>query len=159
VGFTTMSQALDSQELAAMVDHFEALAYEHVVGRGGRVVKMIGDEVMFAADDGTVAAEIGLSLVDAHARDATLPDVRVGLACGAVLAWEGDLFGPTVNLASRLVNFARPRSVLISEELGERLQDHPAFELRHLRAVNLQGIGRVRLWVLRRTTDTGELRK
>jgi adenylate cyclase len=150
VGFTAMSQALDAHELAAMVDRFEAIAYDHIVERGGRVVKMIGDEVMFAVDDGVAAAEIGLALVEAHAREKSLPDARVGLACGPTLAWEGDLFGPTVNLASRLVNVARPRALLASEELGERLRELPQFTLRHLRAVNLQGIGRVRSWVVRR---------
>lgn len=150
VGFTAMSQSLDAHELATMVDRFEAIAYDHIVERGGRVVKMIGDEVMFAVDDTVAAAEIGLELVEAHAREASLPDVRVGVAYGPTLAWEGDLFGPTVNLASRLVNVAKPRTVLVSEQLGERLRELPQFTLRHLRPVNLQGIGRVRSWVLRR---------
>src|SRR5262245_56398292 len=150
VGFTTISQALDASELAAIIDRFEAVAYEHIPERGGRVVKMIGDEVMFAVDDGAFAADIAVALVEAHARDAMLPDVRVGIASGPALSWEGDLFGPTVNLASRLVNLARPGSILLSDELGERLRDDPRFELRHLRPVRLQGIGRVRPWVLRR---------
>jgi adenylate cyclase len=152
VGFTAMSQALAAHELAAIVDRFEALAYEHIPERGGRVVKMIGDEVMFAVADGAFAADIAIALAEAYARDADVPDVRVGLASGPVLSWEGDLYGPTVNLASRLVNFARPKTVLVSDELGERLQDDPRFELRHLRPVNLQGIGRVRPWVLRRAS-------
>lgn len=150
VGFTAMSQMLNPEELAAMVDRFEAIAYEHIPERGGRVVKMIGDEVMFAVDDGAIAADIAVALLEAHARDANLPEVRIGLASGPTLAWEGDLFGPTVNLASRLVNFARPNTVLISEGLGEQLQDDPRFELRHLRPVKLQGIGRVCPWTLRR---------
>jgi adenylate cyclase len=151
VGFTAISQALDSKALAAMVDRFEAVVYEHVPARGGRVVKMIGDEVMFAADDAETAAQIALALVDAHARDDILPNVRVGLASGPTLAWEGDLFGPTVNLASRLVNLARSQTVLVSEALGQLLLDNAAFALRRLRGVRLQGIGRVSPWVLRRT--------
>ncbi len=150
VGFTALSQALAPHELAGMVDRFEALAYEQIPERGGRVVKMIGDEVMFAVDDGAVAADIAIGLVEAYGRDPAVPDVRVGLASGPTLSWQGDLYGPTVNLASRLVNFARPGTVLISDELGERVHDDPRFELRHLRAANLHGIGRVRPWVLRR---------
>src|SRR4030095_13516534 len=146
-GFTSRSQALDARELAAMVDRFEAIAYEQIPERGGRGVKTIGDEVMFAADDATAAAEIALGLVEAHARDPELPDVRAGLARGPVLAWEGDLFGPTVNLASRLVHFARPGTVLVADELGEQLRDEPAFALQHLRPVQLQGLGRAASWV------------
>jgi adenylate cyclase len=150
VGFTAMSQALDAGELAAMVDRFEALAYEQIPQRGGRVVKMIGDAVMFAADDASVAADIALGLVEAHAREPELPDAHAGLARGPVLAWEGDLFGPTVNLASRLVNLARPGTVLVGDDLGELLRGASGFALHHLRPVRLQGIGRVRSWVLRR---------
>ena len=150
VRFTAMTQVLDSRELAAMVDRFEAVAYEHVLERGGRLVKMIGDEVMFAVDDGTRGADIALALVDAHARDPRVPEVRAGVATGPTLAWEGDLFGPTVNLASRLVNLARPGTIIVSEELGAQLWEQPGFELRHLRHVRLKGIGRVRSWVLRR---------
>jgi adenylate cyclase len=150
VGFTTLSLALAPHELARMVNRFEALAYEHIPERGGRIVKMIGDEVMFASEDVGRAADIAIALVEAYARDAEVPEVRVGLASGPTLSWEGDLYGPTVNLASRLVNLARPNAVLISDELGEQLHDDPRFDLRHLRPVNLRGIGRVRAWVLRR---------
>lgn len=150
VGFTALSQALDAHELAAMVERFEAIAYEHVPGRGGRIIKMIGDEVMFAHDDPRSGAEIALALAEAHAAVPDFPDVRVGLASGPAVAWDGDLFGPTVNLASRLVAMARPRTVLVSDALGLALESAQGLALRHLRAMPLQGIGRVRSWVLRR---------
>jgi adenylate cyclase len=150
VDFTAVTRELDARQLAALVDRFEAIAYEHIPARGGRVVKMIGDEVMFAADDGGAAAEIALALVEAHAIDNALPDVRVGLASGPTLAWEGDLLGPTVNLASRLVNLARPNTVLVSDEFAEQLRDKPQFRLHRLHRARLHGIGRVRSWVLRR---------
>jgi adenylate cyclase len=134
-----------------MVDRFESIAYEQIPERGGRIVKMIGDEVMFAVDDGGFGADIAIGLVEACARDPDVPEIRIGLASGPTLAWEGDLYGPTVNLASRLVTLARAGTVLVSDELGERLRDDPRFELRHLRPVNLQGVGRVRCWVLRRS--------
>lgn len=150
VGFTAFSQLRGPAELAAAVDRFEALAYEHIPEHGGRVVKMIGDEVMFTVDDPAAAAVIALALVDAYGRDPELPTVRVGLALGPVVNWQGDLYGPTVNLASRLVNIARAGSVLASDELGARLAEQPGLELRHLRAVRLKGIGRMRSWVVRR---------
>ena len=150
VGFTPMSRALDSQQLARMVGRFEATAHEAILTHGGRVVKIVGDEVMFSVDDIVRAAEIALALVEAHARHDELPDVRVGVASGPTLAWEGDLFGPTVNLASRLADLARPATVVVSDELGTRLQEHSGFELRRLRGIALKGVGRVRTWVLRR---------
>jgi adenylate cyclase len=116
---------------------------------------------MFAADSAGAAAEIALALVEAYAGSVELPDVRVGLAYGPTLSWEGDLFGPVVNLASRLVGIANPGTVLVADELGGMLEADPAFVLRHLRPVPLKGIGHVRPWVLRRPGGgpPGQLRR
>jgi class 3 adenylate cyclase len=112
------------------------------------VVKMIGDEVMFVTADVTAAARIALSLSDAYGGDEQLSDVRVGLACGPVLAREGDYYGPVVNLASRIVNIARPGSVLISAEVVQGLADEAAFQCRSLRSRYLKDLGRVPVSVL-----------
>ena len=101
VGFTLLSQHLTDEELAAVVRRFEEISHDIVTSARGRVVKMIGDEVMFVVDDVTDAARIGLGLADAYADDDLLSDVRVGLAFGPVLLRDGDYFGPTVNLAHR----------------------------------------------------------
>src|SRR3954449_13601538 len=85
VGFTALSQQLDDHELAMIVDRFEATAYDIVGALGGRVIKMIGDEVMFAHDDVASSVEIALSLAETYHDDESLSDVRVGLAYGPVL--------------------------------------------------------------------------
>ncbi len=109
VGFTLLSQHLSDEELAAVVRRFEELSHDIVTSARGRVVKMIGDEVMFVVDEVADAARIGLDLADAYADDDLLSDVRVGLALGPVLLRDGDYFGPTVNLAHRIVNIGEPR--------------------------------------------------
>ena len=154
VGFTAISQQLEERQLATLVLRFEELASDRIAQVGGRVVKMIGDEVMFATDSLSDAAHIALDLVEAHLRDSDLPDLRVGLAFGPTLSWEGDLFGPTVNLASRLVNIARPSSVLVDPLAARHLAADAAFRLRPLRRVWLKGIGRVRVTSLRRPQAT-----
>jgi adenylate cyclase len=150
VGFTALSQEMEEKELATLVDRFESLAHDTVVRRGGRVVKMIGDEVMFAVDDAKSGMEIGLSLADAYSDDEGLHDVRVGLSCGDVLQLQGDLYGPPVNLASRIVSIARPRSVVVSETMHATLHDDPDYEWRSLRPRTFKGIGRVPIWRVRR---------
>ena len=130
VGFTALAQQVTDEELAEVVDQFERLAYDVVVAGGGRVVKMIGDEVMFLVDDPVFAAEIALGLAEAS-RDATeLSDVRVGLAVGPVIEREGDAFGATVNLASRATAIAYPGTVVVSSELRELLEDRPEYSFR-----------------------------
>jgi class 3 adenylate cyclase len=47
--------------------------------------------------------------------------VRAGLSYGALIAQDGDYFGPHVNLAARLTDAASPREVLVSEALRHRL--------------------------------------
>ena len=156
VGFTLLSQHLTEAELGAVVSRFEAISHDIVTGLGGRVVKMIGDEVMFVVEQVAAAARIGLALADAYADDDLLSDVRVGLAAGPVLIREGDYFGPAVNLAHRIVNIANPGTVLMSDDFHARLvADADAavgdeFTAKALRPRALKGLGRVQLWWLGR---------
>ncbi|HEX4906321.1 MAG TPA: adenylate/guanylate cyclase domain-containing protein [Acidimicrobiales bacterium] len=150
VGFTALSQELPEQDLASLVSRFEALAHDTIVLLGGRVVKMIGDEVMFAVDDLKSGLEISLSLADAYSDDEQLQDVRVGFSCGNVLQLQGDLYGPPVNLASRIVSIARPRSVVVSEAVHDALGEDPDYAWRSLRPRTFKGIGRVPIWRVRR---------
>jgi adenylate cyclase len=153
VGFTALAQQVSDEELAEVVDQLERLAYDVVVAGGGRVVKMIGDEVMFVVDDPLCAAEIALGLADASHDAAELSDVRVGMAIGPVIEREGDLFGVTVNLAARATSIAYPGTVVVSPELRAALQGHPGFRFKSMRPRYLKNIGRVALHVLLRTDD------
>lgn len=158
VGFTMLSQHLGDEELAAVVARFEELAHDTVVALGGRVVKMIGDEVMFVVSSASGAAQIGLSLAEAYSDDELLSDVRVALSIGPVLVKDGDYYGPVVNLASRLVNVAHPGTVLISDEFRDALEAEGAGDIdtRALRTRNLKDLGRVQMWkLLRAGTEPG----
>ncbi|MEQ1785996.1 MAG: adenylate/guanylate cyclase domain-containing protein [Acidimicrobiales bacterium] len=153
VGFTALAQQVSDEELAEVVDQFERLAYDVVVAGGGRVVKMIGDEVMFLVDDPEHAAEIALGLADASHDAAELSDVRVGMAVGPVIEREGDAFGVTVNLASRATSIAYPGTVVVSPELRDLLADHPRYGFKNMRPRFLKNIGRVSLSVLLHADD------
>jgi adenylate cyclase len=152
-GFTALSQQLPEDELALVVNRFESIAYDVVSANAGRVVKMIGDEVMFSADDVVSGAEIALALAETYAADEALADVRVGLAAGQALELEGDLYGPAVNLASRIVSLAYPGTVVVSKEVVQALADDPQYEARPLRSHHLKHIGRVKLHALRRASS------
>jgi adenylate cyclase len=150
VGFTAISQQLDEHELAGVVDRFETVAYDTIAEYGGRVVKMIGDEVMYVTDTPASGAMIAMTLAEVYGDDEAMPDVRVGLATGPVLAREGDYFGPTVNLASRIVNIAYAGSAVVSDDIHEALEDDDRFGWKPLRPRRLKGIGWIPLWVLTR---------
>lgn len=159
VGFTALSQQLDSGALAAVVDRFESVAYATVAEHGGRVVKMIGDEVMFTMDDPAAAAQCALDLSESYHDADDLSDVRVGVAYGTVIDREGDLFGPPVNLASRMTSIAYPGSVLVDEDLHELLKNHDDFSFRSMLPRRLKHIGLVRLYVLREAGEESQPRR
>jgi adenylate cyclase len=150
VGFTALSQQIDAHELAGVVDRFETIAYDTVNRLGGRVVKMIGDEVMFSVPDEPSAVEIALSLAETYRDDDELSDVRVGLASGPVLQREADLYGPVVNRASRIVNIAFPGSVVVSGEIVESIADSEGVTWKSIGSRNLKDIGKVPLFLVRR---------
>ena len=156
VGFTQMSRHLDEPQLAAIIERLESRSQELIADLGGRVVKSLGDEVMFAADEAATGAEIALRLVDESIDDEDLPELRAGLAHGRVLAHRGDYFGSTVNLASRAVDAAHPASVLVSAEVKEALGDDERFYFKSIAPRRLKGIGPTRLWVLRRNRSSSD---
>ncbi len=153
VGFTTLSQQVDEHTLASIVGRFEEIAYDTVTSFGGRVVKMIGDEVMYAIEDTTEAVLVGLALAEEYAAEEALSDVRVGIACGPVVEREADLYGPVVNLASRIVNIAFPGSVLTTDEVHEAVGDDPRLAWKSLKPRKIKDIGRVPLWAVRPAED------
>jgi adenylate cyclase len=133
VGYTALSQRLSTVELDTLVVNFEERALAAITRPGARLVKLIGDEVMFVAGDASDAIDIARRLV----HDPDLPPLRVGLAAGEVVSREGDVFGPTVNLAARIVALAEPGGILLDSEAARRLGDRA--QLRDLGAQDVVG--------------------
>ncbi|GGX89062.1 adenylate/guanylate cyclase domain-containing protein [Streptomyces hiroshimensis] len=121
VGFTRLTRRLEEEELGELVEAFETTAADLVAAHGGRLIKTLGDEVLYSADDAGTAAEIGLRLIETMTHDETMPELRVGIAFGTVTTRMGDVFGTTVNLASRLTSIAPKDAVLVDQALAEEL--------------------------------------
>jgi adenylate cyclase len=143
VSYSRLSQRLEYRKLGLLVQRFEGLAADVVTAGGGRVVKNIGDEVLFVAADPVSAAVIGLSLSERMAVDDLVPDVRVGLAHGPVLLSLGDVYGPTVNLASRLTGIAQPGTVVTDPQTGDLLAGRADLVLVPQRGRQLRGFGQL----------------
>ena len=139
VGFTEHAGAVSTKELVAVIDEFEKRVTDAVVSSGGRVVKFIGDEVLFAFTDATACCECARSLLKL-ASDQAIREVRIGLTYGNVIARFGDLYGPVVNTAARLVEVAPPGSILVTPEIAELAGDGFTFEAR--RPADVKGIDR-----------------
>jgi len=120
VGFTPLSRHLSSADLVALVTRFETRAFDIVSAFGGRVVKHIGDEVMYSALSADDAAHIALALIGDFTSDV---QPRGGVCYGEVLTLRGDYYGPVVNLAARLADEAVPGEILIDTATAALLTD------------------------------------
>ena len=116
VGFTAFAQQLDVGELGRLVERFEATTYDIVADAGGQFVKALGDGVLFTCPTAASAAAVALDCLDAVA--SAVGPARASITFGRVLVREGDVFGPVVNLASRLVALADPNTAIAPAELG-----------------------------------------
>ena len=152
VSFTSLVRRLSERELATVVQRFEVLTSDIVTAHGGRIVKTVGDEILFSNRDAAPAAATALDLVDAMSGDDVLPEVRVGMAAGPVLSRLGDVFGTTVNRASRLTAIAHPANVLIDGQMATSLASLSGFDLTPLRRRALRGVGQVKPYVLARSS-------
>jgi len=119
-GYTGLWQELEPHHLALILARFEATTGDVIAAAGANVVKRIGDAVMFVTNAPGVACSLALDLLDACAA-AKLPKLRVGLAFGDVMVRQGDFYGPTVNLAARLVASADAGTALTDIGLQQRL--------------------------------------
>ena len=164
VGYTTQSRSLDGAELVEWVDRFEQDTTTLVVDHSGQVIKTIGDEVLFTVADPAAAVTIALALAErGDDPDDPFPAVRAGIAHGPVVRRLGDVFGSTVNAASRLTSAARPGTVLVDAGVHEALTSHDDaggderdetdadddgqdWRWRRLRRVSAKGFGHLEAW-------------
>jgi adenylate cyclase len=165
VGFTRLTRRLEDDELGELVEAFETTAADLVAANGGRLIKALGDEILYVAEDAGTAAEIGLRLIETMANDPTMPELRVGIAFGTMTTRMGDVFGNTVNLASRLTSIAPKDRVLVdgdfraelvaageapeSEKQTEDLSGY-RYALQPLYQRPVRGLGVVEPWMLAR---------
>lgn len=159
VSFASVVRRLSDSELAAAVQRFEAVASDIVTAHGGRVVKTVGDEVLYTTRTPVPGVAIGLDLIDAFATDAVLPEIRVGCAYGPVVSRLGDVFGTTVNRAARLTSIANAGAVLADSPLATALVSQSGFHVKPQRRRTLRGVGMVTPHIVTRETTSSRLRR
>lgn len=137
--FSLLSNDIDDNRLGSLVETFETVCADHIASAGGRLIKTLGDAVLYVFDDCGQAARASLELISTVAAKDGLPDLRVGLATGSLVSRLGDVFGPPVNLAARLSNVARSNRLLVDDTTAEALQG--MFEMRALSRRPVRGFG------------------
>jgi adenylate cyclase len=149
VQFTALSNEIGEERVGDLVEVFESRCSDVVAAHRGRIIKSLGDSVLFIVDDAVRGLDIAEGIIQVIGRDARMPDVRVGLASGSVVMRLGDVFGPPVNMAARLTAVARRNRVIVDEATAGLLPDDQ-FETRRLPARPVRGFGLVEPIAVRR---------
>lgn len=149
VSFTALSNEIGEERVGDMIEVFEQRCHDVVSLNHGRVIKSLGDSVLFVVDESVRAFDIAESIIKVIGRDSRMPDVRVGLASGSVVFRLGDIFGPPVNMAARLTAVARRNRVIIDDATASRLPAEE-FGTRKLPARPVRGFGLVEPIAVRR---------
>ncbi|WP_445257129.1 adenylate/guanylate cyclase domain-containing protein [Nocardioides aurantiacus] len=150
VSFSALTNRLRDDEIGDLVEVFEGRSHDVVSRWRGRVVKTLGDSVLFLAPTPSDAVEIAWDIVKVIGGDKRLPDVRVGLVTGSVVMRMGDVYGPAVNLAARLTGVAR-RNRVITDVHTAQVLPRDRYETRTLPARPVRGFGDLQPVAVRRT--------
>lgn len=121
VGFTALSNEVSRERIGELVEVFESRCGDVIAREQGRLIKSMGDAVLFVNDDPMAAFATAEGIINVIGRDPRMPDVRVGLASGGVVLRLGDVFGPPVNLAARLTQVARRNRIIVDHATADLL--------------------------------------
>lgn len=150
VSFTSSSTIL-GDALVGLIERFEEESRTAVIEEGGRVVKMIGDAILYIADDLSTGLRVVTALIERLNADDEMLPVRASFVRGDVFSRSGDVFGPTVNLASRLVDIAPVGKILTDPATAAAVaagKGGDGYELEEFPTADLRGFGPVSPYLL-----------
>jgi class 3 adenylate cyclase len=137
-GFTRLTHERgDESAVAAATSlqrHADATASRH----GGRLVKLLGDGAMLRLADASVGLDAALDLVETMSGEGALSS-HAGVDAGPVIERDLDVFGQTVNLASRIADAAGPGEVLASQAVADVAGDG-TFGFERMQDAELKGL-------------------
>lgn len=123
-GYTRLTAERGDEAAAQLATDLSRLVQRTSVQHGGKPVKWLGDGVMFYFPDPGPGVVAALEMAEG-VTNAELPPAHVGLHAGPVVFQEGDYFGQTVNVASRIAEYARPGEVLVSQAVVDAASGAP----------------------------------
>jgi class 3 adenylate cyclase len=145
VNSTTLTQSLGDEAALALLGVHDTIVRDALSVLGGREVKHTGDGIMASFISAASAVRCAIQIqkeLDKHAKanPGRSLKVRVGAAAGEPVEQHDDLFGATVQLASRLCAHAQPEQILVTNAIAE-LCLGKGLEFEDLGEVTLKGFG------------------
>ena len=127
-GWTALTEAHGDADAVRIITEFEIRVRELLPQHHAEEVKSIGDAVMIRVDEPLDAIKLGLDISERLSAPRA-PPVRIGMSTGPAVSRNGDWFGRTVNLASRVAAAARPGEVLLTETTRQALTELDGLQL------------------------------
>ena len=149
-GYTRLTEERGDEAAADLAARLAGLVRRSCHEHGGTPVKWLGDGVMFYFREPGDAVLAAVEMVELVGRQG-LPPAHVGIHAGPVVFQDGDYFGRTVNLASRIAEYARPAEVLVSQAVVDAADARPVSFV-DIGPVELKGVPEtLRLYTARRS--------
>jgi adenylate cyclase len=156
--FTRLTRERGDESAVVAATSLQRLADATATRHGGRLVKLLGDGAMLQLPHPTVGVKAALELVETMNGEGA-PSSHAGVHAGPVIERDLDVFGQTVNLASRIADAAAPGEVLASEVVAEATGDEP-FGFERIDDADLKGLPRpVALFRVSRAGLAGAMRR
>jgi adenylate cyclase len=137
-GYTRLTQERGDAAAAQLAEELGGVVRQTAVHHGGRPVKWLGDGVMLHFPNPGSGVVAALDMVE-RIVGAGLPPAHVGLHAGPVIFQEGDYYGQTVNLASRIADYAQAGQVMVSQSVVDAADGSPV-AFREVGPVELKGV-------------------
>ena len=137
-GYTRLTEERGDEAAVDLTSTLQREAESVAVANNGRVVKLLGDGAMLRFPDAERGLRSALALVQ-NLSDGGSLTAHAGVHTGPVIERDLDLFGRTVNLASRVAGAAGPGEVLATEEVVESVDD-PTLRLERVEDAVMKGI-------------------
>ncbi len=139
-GFTRLTRERGDESAVVAAASLQRHADATATRNGGRLVKLLGDGAMLRLSDASVGVDAALDLVETMSGEGALSS-HAGVHIGPVIERDLDVFGQTVNLASRIADTAGPGEVLASEAVVG-VSRHRIVRVRKDRGCPAQGTAR-----------------
>jgi len=149
-GYTRLTEERGDEAAADLAGSMARMVQRTSREHGGKLVKWLGDGVMFYYREPGAGVLAALRMLDGIVQSG-LPPAHVGIHAGPVLFQEGDYFGRTVNIASRIAAYARPGEILVSQEVVDA-SSIDGVEFASIGPAELKGVGELQLFSARAAT-------
>jgi eukaryotic-like serine/threonine-protein kinase len=138
VGYTTMMEQ-NEKETLDKVEHYKKQQKEKVLQFSGNILKYLGDGSLVLFDSVYLAVECAIAIQLVLQKDPKVP-IRIGIHTGEVIFSKDDVYGQGINLASRLQQFGIEGSIIISQDVNDKIKNHPELKSVHLGKHTLKNI-------------------